>query len=303
MLNPGHLKTLLVVLRTGSFVDAARELDYTASAVSQQMSALERAVGMKLFEREAHSVRPTMTAEVLGIGARDVLASILQLEEEAMSLARGERGRVRVGSFPSAGATLMPKAIQALSADSPGVVVLLDEGEPEVLLDHLLEGDLDVLLAYEYSVVPRTWPEGLTREQVLCEHLILLEPADPDLLPGVEHVDLSVFADAHWVASGVATGGAACLERLCAASGFSPHVAFRSNNYDTVIGIVGANLGIALVPALAYRASPVVRARSLDPGLAARRVYAVWREGNTNPLIPMVIDSVKRATVHVEFAC
>ncbi|HUX04395.1 MAG TPA: LysR family transcriptional regulator [Acidimicrobiales bacterium] len=303
MLNPGHLKTLLVILRTGSFVDAARELDYTASAVSQQMSALERTVGMKLFEREAHSVRPTMAAEMLGIGARDVLTSILQLEEEAMALAHGERGRVRVGSFPSAGATLMPRAIQALSADSPGVEVLLDEGEPEVLLDHLLEGDLDVLLAYEYSVVPRTWPEGLSREQVLREDLILLVPADPNLPTGVEHADLSALADAHWVASGVATGGAACLERLCAAVGFSPQVAFRSNNYDTVIGIVGANLGVALVPALAYRGSPLVRARSLDPELASRRVYAIWREGNTNPLIPMVVSSVRRAAVHVEFAC
>lgn len=197
----------------------------------------------------------------------------------------------------------MPKAIQALSADSPGVEVLLDEGEPEVMFNHVLEGDLDVLLAYEYSVVPRTWPAGLTREQVLREDLILLEPADPRMPVDIEHADLSALADMHWVASGVATGGAACLERLCAASGFSPQVAFRSNNYDTVIGIVGANLGVALVPALAYRASPLVRARSLDPDLASRRVHAVWREGNTNPLIPMVVDCVKRAAEHVEFVC
>ena len=299
MLNPMHLKTFLGVLRTGSFSDAGRELGYSASAVSQQMSALERSIGVQLFEREAHSVRPTAAAEVLSAGARDVLAALLQFEDQAAAVKVGERGRVRMASFPSAGAILLPRALEKLLVDSPGIEVLLDEGEPETLLPRLLEGDLDVMLAYEYNVVPRTWPTGLTCQTVLKESLILAAPSG--LAEAKERMNggLVAFADEHWVSTGEDTGGATCLKWLCAAAGFSPRVVCRSNNYDTVIGIVGAGLGVALVPALAFHPSDAVVAQELDPEVASRSVLAVYRTGNTSRPLSTVISVLEQVALSV----
>jgi len=299
MLNPMHLKTFLGVLRTGSFSDAGRELGYSASAVSQQMSALERSIDVQLFEREAHSVRPTAAAEVLSAGARDVLAALLQFEDQAAAVKVGERGRVRMASFPSAGAILLPRALEKLLVDSPGIEVLLDEGEPETLLPRLLEGDLDVMLAYEYNVVPRTWPTGLTCQTVLKESLILVAPSG--LAEAKERMNggLAAFADEHWVSTGEDTGGATCLKWLCAAAGFSPRVVCRSNNYDTVIGIVGAGLGVALVPALAFHPSDAVVAQGLDPEVASRSVLAVYRTGNTSRPLSTVISVLQQVALSV----
>lgn len=299
MLNPMHLKTFLGVLRTGSFSDAGRELGYSASAVSQQMSALERSIDVQLFEREAHSVRPTAAAEVLSVGARDVLATLLQFEDQAAALKVGERGRVRMASFPSAGAILLPRVLEKLLVDSPGIEVLLDEGEPETLLPRLLEGELDVMLAYEYNVVPRTWPTGLTREVVLKENLILVAPSS--LAEAKERMNgcVAAFADENWVSTGEDTGGAMCLKWLCAAEGFSPRVVCRSNNYDTVIGIVGAGLGVALVPALAFHPTDAVVAHGLDPEVASRSVLAVYRTGNTSRLLSTVISALQHVALSV----
>ena len=297
MLNPMHLKTFLAVLRTGSFADAGRELDYSASAVSQQMSLLERSTGLCLFEREAHSVRATTTAKSLSNGAIEVLTSLLRFEDQAASLASGDSGRVKMASFPSAGASLVPRALATLLRESPGIEVVLNEGEPDLLFPLLLEGDLDLMLAYEYSVVPREWPTGLTRELVLRENLLLVAPADLAPRSGGVERGVRAFADENWVSSDAGTGGALCLERLCASEGFSPRIAFRSNNYETVVGIVASGLGVALVRTLAYRPVDGVFTTPLDPNLVVRSAYAVHRIANSSQLLETVIRALKRAAL------
>src|SRR3981189_3516002 len=100
MLNPVHLRTLTMVIRTGSFADAARRLGYTGSAVSQQIAALERAVKMPLFERDAHSVRPTPAGEFLAERAREALAALGSLEDDIRGMSQGSIGRLPLGAFP-----------------------------------------------------------------------------------------------------------------------------------------------------------------------------------------------------------
>src|SRR5881628_4146083 len=102
MLRLDHLATLQTVLRRGSFADAARELGYTASAVSQQIGALERNTGLALFEREAKSIRPTTAAHHLMESSRTLLADADALWEEIRRLATGQSGRVRLGAFATA---------------------------------------------------------------------------------------------------------------------------------------------------------------------------------------------------------
>lgn len=294
MLNPVQLKTLAVVIETGSFANAARRLGYTASAVSQQVVALERATGACLFEREAHSARPTAAAHLLAERTGDVLKSLEALELDARSMAQGRTGRVRLGSFPTGSARLLPGSLAALVRARPGVEVLLDEGEPDELLPLLLEGRLDVALVYRYDLVPRPLPEGLVETPLVDEDLLLLLPTGHPRATR-RPIRLGELADESWVASREGTDGASCLLGLCAAAGFVPRIDLRSNDYGVVQGLVAAGLGIALVPALGHDPTADVHASRLAGRRRQRHVSAMHRSTNSNPLVVPVLGALREA--------
>ena len=134
MLNPLHLRTLSVVLRTGSFAAAGRHLGYTGSAVSQQMSALEADSGLLLFEREAHGVRPTAEAQLLSERAIETLGAFATLQDAVREMAAGTRGRLGLGSFPTASEVLIPRALARFGRDFRDVEVRFEDGEPHQLV-------------------------------------------------------------------------------------------------------------------------------------------------------------------------
>jgi DNA-binding transcriptional LysR family regulator len=277
VLNPQHLRTLVEVVRTGSFAEAARRLGYTPSAVSQQIAGLERAIALPLFEREAHSVRATPAAEQLAERAQDVLASFGALDDEIETISAGRIGRLRLGSFPTASAKVLPRGLAAFVAEFPAVEIRLDEGEPDELLPALQGGDLDLALVYRYDLVPRRWPERLVETELLHEDLLLLLPAGHALATR-PRIGLADLADETWIASREGSAGSTCLVRACSAAGFTPRVAFRSNDYDVVAGLVVAGLGIALVPTLGHdEARPGVIARTLTSPRLKRHVSALHR--------------------------
>ena len=179
MLNPLHLRTLSVVLRTGSFAAAGRHLGYTGSAVSQQMSALEAESGLVLFERGAQGVKPTAEAQLLSERAIETLGALATLQEAVREIAAGTRGRLGLGSFPTASEVLAPRALARFGRDFPDVEVRLEDGEPHQLLTRLLEGDLDVIVVFRYDLVPQSWPAGSVRTPLLTEPVRLLVPDRP----------------------------------------------------------------------------------------------------------------------------
>lgn len=287
MLNPGHLRTLTEVMRTGSFAEAARRLGYTSSAVSQQIAALERAVKAQLFEREAHGIRPSATAEFIAERGADLLVAMDGLADDIDAFVGGRVGRLRFGSFPTANARVLPPVIAGMARDHPGAELLLDEGEPGDTLESLLAGGIDVGIVYAYDLVPRSWPSEVTVLELLVEELVLLVPAGQcDQMP-----DLGELRTATWIASRADTAGATCLTRLCAARGFEPEVAFRSNDYDVVRGLVAAGAGVAIVPGLAHAPDDGIRAWPV-PG-AHRRVLALHRTSNANPLLPAALHTLR----------
>ena len=176
MLNPLHLRTLSVVLRTGSFAAAGRHLGYTGSAVSQQMSALEADSGVLLFERGAQGIEPTAEAQLLSERAIETLGAIATLEDAVREIAAGTRGRLGLGSFPTASEVLIPRALARFGRHFPDVDVRFEDGEPRQLLTRLLEGDLDVIVVFRYDLVPQSWPAGSVRTPLLTEPVRLLVP-------------------------------------------------------------------------------------------------------------------------------
>ncbi len=293
MLNPLHLRTLIVVLRTASFAEAARRLGYTGSAVSQQMAALERAVRMSLFERDAHGIRPTPAAGFLAERAQEVLAAFAAFEDEVRAMSEGDAGRVRLGSFPTASQQLLPFALSAFVKSHPAVEIELGEGEPEKLVPLLLDRDLDLALVYHYDLVPQPWPKALKSAKLLSEELLLLLPQGHAMSD--RDISLADLSGEIWVSTGERTSGARSLRRACASAGFEPNVRFRSDDYDVIRGFVRSGLGIGLIPALAAMNTDGIATARINDLEVHRHVVALYPPTTVNPAVMGAVQALKEA--------
>src|SRR5213595_847100 len=151
MLNVQRLKVLREVVAQGSFSEAAGVLNYTQSAVSQAIARLEAEAGVPLIERDRLGLRPTTAGERLNEHAGRILSQLDAAEAELGAIAGVKGGELRMASFPTAGATLMPLAIAAFRAAFPDVALSLIEGEPEELAPRLREGEFDLGLTFEFE--------------------------------------------------------------------------------------------------------------------------------------------------------
>src|SRR5437660_6394682 len=166
MLKVARLRVLREVAYRGSLSAAASALSYTQSAVSQQIAALEAEAGMPLLERHPRGVSLTAAGHTLVGHAEGILAS-LDAADVALSEIAGLRGgRLRMASFPTAGATLMPLAIATFREAHPAVELTLAEGEPEQIVPRLRAGELDLALLFEFDRVEGLAPET-TRVELL----------------------------------------------------------------------------------------------------------------------------------------
>jgi DNA-binding transcriptional LysR family regulator len=293
VLNPIHLRTLRECVRTGSFAEAARELGYTASALSQQMLLLERAVGAPLFERSARSVRATAVAELLAQRSREALGALTTLEREITAMVLGEEGTLRLASFATANARIVPAALAAVVAARPNAEVQLDEGEPTEVLDGVLDGAVDAAVVFEYDLDRRDWPVELRRTELLAEPFALAVPPE-HRLAGQAETDLAELRDETWICTRADTSGARSLLRLAADAGFVPRIIFRSNDYAVVRNLVARGLGVAMLPGLAVPDNGVRMVR-LTGRAPQRHVLVLHRPNNSNPLLPLALEFLARS--------
>jgi DNA-binding transcriptional LysR family regulator len=295
VLNPIHLRSLQECVRTGSFAEAARMLGYTASAVSQHMVLLERAVGAPLFERSTRSVRVTPVAEMLALRTVSVLSALATVEREAAAMVRPDAGTLRLASFATASIRILPDALAAVVAARPNALVHLDEDEPDEVLDKVIDGSLDAAVVFEYDLAPRAWPASLSTLELLAEPLTLIVPSGHPLA-AADAVGFDDLRDEPWISTRADTAGAHALARLAAQFGFEPRVICRSNDYQVIRNLVARSLGVAMVPGLAML--PTARdavtrlpVRDLD---THRRVLVLYREHNQNPLLRLALDCLAR---------
>jgi DNA-binding transcriptional LysR family regulator len=272
MLNVQRLKVLNQVVAQGSFSEAASALNYTQSAVSQAIATLEAEAGVPLLERCRRGVRPTSAGERLVDHAGRILTQLDAAEAELGAIAQIKGGELRMASFPTAGATLMPLAIAAFRAAHPEVSLSLLEGEPEELTPRLREGEFDLALTFEFAGAGELGP-GL-RSTPLFEDPMKLALPKGHKLAKKDRVSLDDLADQAWVQTSGASACARHVVRICRAAGFEPRVSFESDDYLTVQGLVAAGVGVALIPqlALSQTVSYDIAVRELDPGAPVRHV-------------------------------
>jgi len=312
MLDVKRLRVLKEVAATGSFSGAAESLSFTQSAVSQQIATLERETGMPLVERNARGVRLTDAGLALVEHADGILARLAAAEDELETIAGLRGGRLRLASFATAGATLMPLAIATFSREHPGVELSLSETEPDDAIRMLKGGELDVALTFEYSTLPASFYEQ-DREDIDLTPLIedpmyiALPPDHP--LARRRKLKLADLAAEAWV-QGDCNGICGRMHiAACESAGFEPRVGFQSDDYNVVQGLVAAGVAISLLPQLALsnlRDDIVIR--SLGKDGPVRHVYAAtlssYRSPATEAMLGVLTGAADdyRASLRPEFA-
>jgi DNA-binding transcriptional LysR family regulator len=295
MLNVGRLRVLKEVAYQGSISGAAEMLSYSQSAVSQQIATLENEAGMTLLERHPRGVSLTAAGQTL-VGHADGILARLEAAESALSLIAGLRsGRLRMASFPTAGATLMPLAIATFRSTYPDVELTLAEGEPEEIVPRLAAGELDLALLFEFAG-ETPLREGMTRVELLEDPMYLALPRD-HRLAGRAKLRLGDLRDEAWVQTSRSSPCARHVVRSCHAAGFEPNVSFESDDYQTVQGLVAAGVGVALIPELALSVErDDVAIRALSPNPPVRQVIAATPGGaDLVPAAPAMLGILEGA--------
>jgi DNA-binding transcriptional LysR family regulator len=279
MLNVQRLRILREVASRGSFSAAADALSYTQSAVSQAVATLEAETGVTLLDRDRRGIRPTPAGAALVAHADGILARLEAAEAELDAIMGVRGGRLRMASFPTAGATLMPLAIAMFRREHPDVELSLAEGEPEDIVPRLREGELDIALLFEFKGARERLGSGLRRVELLEDPMYVALPAG-HALTRRKVLRLEDLRDEPWIQTSAASPCARHVVRSCHAAGFEPSVSFETDDYATVQGLVAAEVGVALVPQLALsRIREDIIVRPLDPVSPTRTVVAATPRG------------------------
>lgn len=292
-----HLAALEAVAREGTFGRAAESLGYTQSAVSQQIQTLERLVGERLLERPGgpRAVSLTEAGALLLRHAESIIARLEAAKADMAALAQGHGGRLRVGTFQSVGARVLPAVMRRFSTEWPGVEVELAESASDEELQRLVErGDLELAFA-----MPPLLEGPFESVELLADPYVLLVPADHDLADA-GRASLADVGDVTLI------GNRACRSTTLAEGelrqrGVGVDVAFRSDDNGTVQGLVGAGFGVALVPLLTIdRNDELVRVLELEPEIPPRRISLVWhRDRHRSPAARAFADVAREVCAEV----
>ena len=266
--DPRQLRTLESVVRLGSFSAAADELGYTQSAVSQQISELERRVGSRVVARRP--VRPTETGRVL-LGTETAIGTAMtRAAAELAALTAGDAGELRLGAFISAAAAIAPPALALLRASHPGLTVTLRELEQRQMYAALLRDQIDLAVTFDYRHAPDPPPEGILRRHLTDDPVMVALPAGHPLA-GSGEVDPHDVGSHEWINTAVADGG---LDLTSSGDDHEHRLTFDGQDFRTALNLVAAGLGVALLPRLSLLdAPPEVVARPLRRPGVVRRIH------------------------------
>lgn len=271
-----HLAALDAVATEGTFGRAAERLGYTQSAVSQQIAALERIIGAKVFDRPG-GPRPV---ELTPIGAqllergRELLTRVDVMGEELERFRLGASGRLTVGAFQSVSVSILPAVVGRLREEAPDLELRVFETDiDDELHERLANGALDVSFVVDSAV-----PDTFERRHLLDDPFVLLAPpgAFPDGPVEIEELIGQPMIGQH------ANSCQLLNEAGLRAAGCEPSYVFRTNDNGTVAAMVRAGMGLAVLPLLCTEPEdPRVALHPLAPPIPARGIALAWRSCRT----------------------
>jgi DNA-binding transcriptional LysR family regulator len=297
------LKVLREVALRGSFSAAAEALSYSQPAVSQQIARLEAQAGVKLLERGHKGIELTPAGEALVRHTERILAQLAEAEAELTEIASSAHGRLRIASFATAAGTIVPLAVSHFRRVRPGVQVDLRLMDPPLSVPALRRGDFDLVVVEEGGFDKEPSLEGLGVERLMDDVLYAALPADHPLATR-RAIALSDLVHEDWMLVGLAgtCSDSNVVLRACQQTGFEPRVAYTSDDYFAIQGLVASGMGVALVPGLALASTREdVAVRPLRGRPPYRRIGAVFGGEATGPLAVM-LDCLRDAVEEYKVA-
>ena len=297
MLDLRRLRLLRELHQRGTIAAVADALQFTPSAVSQQLGILEREAGVPLLERAGRGVRLTDAALVL-VEHADALLERAELAEADLAAASGMvAGRARIAGFQSVMLRLALPAMEALARDAPRLRCELLEAEPEEALPQLALGDLDLVLADEWQHHPRTLPAGVERHDLLRDFVRIVLPARHPLARRFrDAVPLRELAGERWASGHTEMGWEEMTKRACRElGGFSPDIRHRANDATVSLALVASGLAVAMLPDLPLPSRyPGIAVRSIAERPIDRAIFAATRSADAaRPSTQALLDAVR----------
>ncbi|MFF1610576.1 LysR substrate-binding domain-containing protein [Amycolatopsis sp. NPDC058278] len=291
MLDAHRLAVLAEVAHAGSIAAAAKRLSFTPSAVSQQLAKLERDAGARLLDRHARGVTLTPVGEALLVHAEAIVGELRTAERTVRALLDEE---LTVGTFASAGMTLVPAALAAFRRDHPGVALRLLDLEPPDGYGLVSSRELDLLITHRYPGAPLPDPRGLQRTLLRSERFRLILPKG-HAKAGARRLTLRALAAEDWISGSPGVPNRACLEQLADAAGVRLRVAYETRDYQVILALVEAGLGIAFVPeSVLERVGPArVEVRDAADAQPARDIFLVHHR-RPGPLVTEMVARLSR---------
>jgi DNA-binding transcriptional LysR family regulator len=291
-LDVRRLRVLRELAARGTVAATAEALSFTPSAVSQQLSALEREAGVTLLEREGRRLALTDAGRTLVAHADTLLAQLERAEADLVAGTEEITGTLRVAAFSSFARSILPRVCAAILRRHPRVDLHVRDAEPQDSLPLLRLGELDLVLAQRFPYVPRDFSRAYHVVELFDDPLHLATgPAHRDAVPRFTELH-----DRPWVAGHPGTSCHEVVLHACHAAGHEPRIVGFSNDFAVVTSLVAQDVGIAIVPELARDQAPAeVELRPFDPPLV-RRILAVVRAGSERrPVVAAFLDELRRA--------
>jgi DNA-binding transcriptional LysR family regulator len=299
MLDLRRLRLLHELHERGTIAAVADALQFTPSAVSQQLAVLEREAGVPLLERAGRGVRLTDSALALVEHAGALLERAALAEADLAAAAGTVTGRGRIAAFQSVALNLALPAMQALAREAPRLRCELIEAEPEHSLPALALGDVDLVLGDEWRHQPRRLPEGLQRHDLLVDRVLLVLPARHPVARRYQNaVPLAALAGEVWTAGHAELGWEEMIQRTCRElGGFDPDIRHRANDATISLALVRRGLAVTMLPELPLEGRRSgVALRAIAEGPIDRAIFAATRAADASrPSTKALLAAVRAA--------
>lgn len=294
MLNLHRLRLLRELANRKTLTATAEAFFMSPSAVSQQLALFEREVGVTLLEKEGRGVKLTPLALRLIENSEEIFAAIERAEGELIDASYGITGTIKMSAFPTGARAIMVPAIAHLKDRHPHLVIDLIDEEPEDSIPMLGSGDLDLVVYYEWTVLPSFPIAGVKTYDLLEENVYLGIPRHHPLANKVGPIHVSDLKNENWIAGRESTSMLSIISAATAHAGFTPKVNFHSMDFEVILSAVEAGLGIALVPSLGFinKQYDVTYKTIADLDLHRTVRVAIRKGSEFNPLITTVLATI-----------
>lgn len=296
MMDLTRLRLLRELAHRGTMTAVATAFGLTSSAVSQQLAVLEREARVVLLERVGRRVLLTAEGRRLAAHAETILEAVEAAELDLTAAGNAPRGVIEIGSFPSfAKAQLLPAVVRTRKR-FPELRIVIHELEPPDAIEALRNGRCDLAVSFAYNFAPRPDIAGLVAQQSMEEPMLLALP--PRWRRAADPVALDRLTGEDWIVGSREPEDRRLAERACAVAGFAPRITHTIDDYDLVLRMVAAGLGVGFVPELALQGADAkaVVIRRPAGAVLSRRIHLLTRRAlAASPLVRALLSELPRA--------